>query len=86
MHLLNYMYKGAGKPEYLSTRACSTRQYDAPVLKEVASRSKEGDRSVFQKGAKAWNILPAEVRKLPSYKSFKRHQKNWLLSTVPGYQ
>ena len=81
-HLLNYMYKGKNNINYLANQGRNTRLFEGAVLNTVVAKRKAAERSIYIKGAAAWNALPASIRNLPSYQIFKYHQKSWLRETL----
>ena len=60
----------------------NTRLFEGAVLNTVVAKRKAAERSIYIKGAAAWNALPASIRNLPSYQIFKYHQKSWLRETL----
>ena len=79
MHLLNYMYKRKGKQNHQNSMSGRTRLFDAVVFDNVTPHKTAVERSVYCKGAHAWNKLPAGVRNLQTYDMFKNYQKHELL-------
>ena len=79
MHLLNYMYKCKGKQNHQNSMSGRTRLFDAVVFDNVTPHKTAVERSVYCKGAHAWNKLPAGVRNLQTYDMFKNYQKHELL-------
>ena len=51
------------------------RLFDAIVLNEARILRTSVERSVYCKGARAWNSLPPTERNLPCQKAFKHHQR-----------
>ena len=81
-HLLNFMYKRKNNINYLANQGRNTRLFEGAVLNTVVAKRKAAERSIYIKGAAAWNALPASIRNLPSYQIFKYHQKSWLRETL----
>ena len=81
-HLLNFMYKRKNNINYLANQGRNTRLFEGAVLNTVVAKRKAAERSIYIKGAAAWNALPASIRNLPSYQIFKYHQKCWLIDTL----
>ena len=79
MHLLNYMYKRKGKQNHQNSMSGRTRLFDAVVFDNVTPHKTAVERSVYCKGAHAWNKLPAGVQNLQTYDMFKNYQKHELL-------
>ena len=75
MHLLNYMYTRKTKQARVNISQKYTRLLDAPVLDTIRVVRTAADRSIYVKGALAWNQLPAGVRNMQSYAAFKFYQK-----------
>ena len=59
-----------------------TRTRDATVLRTIRAKRKSFERSVLYKGAKEWNSLSVEDRRISFYQMFKNKQRQWLLSTI----
>ena len=49
--------------------------FDAIVLNEARIIRTSVQRTVYCKGARAWNSLPPAERNLPCHEGFKHHQK-----------
>ena len=75
-HLLNFMYKQKESPQHINNAEGKTRLFDAEVLNEARIIRTSVERSVYCKGARAWNSLPPTERNLPCHKAFKHHQKD----------
>ena len=56
-----------------------TRLFDAVVFDNVTPNKMAVERSVYCKGALAWNELPPGVRNMQTYDFFITHQKNEVL-------
>ena len=81
-HLLNFMYVRKADQVRDTPAQRNTRLFDAPVLNVVKTNKSAGDRSVFVKGAQAWNVLPAGVRNLPSHHTFQEYQKKMVINKI----
>jgi len=71
-HLLALAYQRAQATEYLKTAPRGTRGSSAPLLSTERGVSQAYGRSVEAMAGKAWNALPAQLRRLPSLEAFKR--------------
>ena len=74
-HLLNFMYKRKESPQYINNGEGKTRLFDAVKLNEARIIHTSVERSVYCKGARAWNSLTPTERNLPCHEAFKHHQK-----------
>ena len=79
MHLLNYMYKRKGKQDHQNSMSGRTRLFDAVVFDNVTPHKTAVERSVYCKGAQAWNELPSGVHNIQTYDLFKTYQKHEVL-------
>ena len=70
-HLLKLMYKRALSDQYLDNTEGVTRLHDGPVLRTPFPNNETFRKSVVFRGATLWNDLPADVRNLPTFDSFK---------------
>ena len=69
------MSKRKESPQYINNAEGKTRLFDAIVLNEAKIKRTSAERSVYCKGARAWNSLPPTERNLPCHELFKHHQK-----------
>ena len=74
-HLLNFMYKRKESPQYINNAKGKTILFYAVVQNEARIIRTSVERSVYCKGARAWNSLPPTERNLPCHEAFKHHQK-----------
>ena len=78
-HLLNYMYKKKECIELLDIKNVNTRARTAPLFKTIIPGCEKYKHSVLYKGTISWNSLPAIIRNIDSYDSFKTVQKRNML-------
>ena len=81
-HLLNFMHKRKNHIHYQVARPRNTRLFEAVIVNEVRANKKAVERSVYCKGARAWNALPASIRNIQTYDAFKANRRTWLLQSV----
>ena len=81
-HLLNFMYKRKNHIHYQVARPRNTRLFEAVIVNDVRANKKAVERSVYCKGARAWNALPASIRNIQTYDAFKANRRAWLLQSL----
>ena len=74
-HLCNFMYMHKESQCHKSSSSGRTRLFDAVVMNEPKV-SAQTARSVYVKGAKAWNKLPSGIRNVQTRTQFKQYQKH----------
>ena len=81
-HLLNYMYKQKEQGTQLEIPKIHTRTNDAPKFFLPQPNLHCFTKSIKYAGARAWNKLPATLRNIPNYLSFKKKIHTDLMKTV----
>ena len=69
------MYKRKESPQYIYNTEGKTRLFDAIVLNKSRIIRTSVERSVYCKGARAWNSQPPTERNVPCHGAYKHHQK-----------
>ena len=64
------MYKRKESPQYINNAEGKMRLFDAVVLNEARIICTSVERSVYCKGARAWNSLPPTEKNLPCHEAF----------------
>ena len=82
IHLLNQMYIRSRNPDYSDNRQLPLRRFTAPSLVVPNFQKSRSKQSVIYRGSTNWNLLPSQLRSLPSYNSFKNTQKNLMLNLL----
>ena len=81
-HLLNLMYKRIEKGIQLAEPTRHTRLHDGVVMATKRANCRIFERSVYYRGANAWNNLTAELRNINNYEVFKAIQKQWMFTML----
>ena len=79
-HLLNLMYSRKNDEAYIDNRPIPTRQHTSITFKIPFSDKTTVQKSVLIRGANAWNILPDNIRDLPSKDEFKKYTRSLLIN------
>ena len=74
-HLLNMMFQRSKVDEYVDSRNIYTRRHDGVTLKIPKPNKESFKKSVIFRGGTLWNLLPGEVRNLPTLSDFKKYTK-----------
>ena len=76
-HTLVMMWKlmHQNKPRHLSMKLKREENFK---IKQEEVRLQFSERSLIQRGTKAWNTLPLDLRELSTLSIFKRRLKNWI--------
>ena len=77
-HLLNLMYKRKETQVHTNSSSGRTQLFDAVVRDTEHQVKTTVQRSVYVKGALAWNSLPAGIRNRMPIMNFKSHKKHEL--------
>ena len=75
-HLCNFMYMRKESQCHKSSSSGRTRLFDAVVMNDEPKVSAQTARSVYVKGAKAWNKIPSGIRNFQTLTQFKHYQKH----------
>ena len=60
---------------FIDVRNLPTRRFDAPLLIVPNTMTTTSQKAVAYRGAIKWNLLPPEIRALPSKDAFKSYRK-----------
>ena len=74
-HLLNMMFQRSKVDEYVDSRNIYTRRHDGVTLKIPKPNKESFKKSVIFRRGTLWNLLPGEVRNLPTLSDFKKYTK-----------
>ena len=79
-HVYTFMYKQQTNHEILDVRNIRTRAHDASLYITIRPMCAKYKQNVFYYGARLWNLLPVNERKIDTYENFKNVQKRKALN------
>ena len=74
-HVYNFMFKQKSNKHLVDIRNIRTRAHDAILYNTVMPKCEKYKHNIFYYGARLWNQLPVNERKIDDYNKFKNVQK-----------
>ena len=82
-NLRKYMFKQKSNPRLVIDRDIRTRRHDAVVFETCIPKLELYKKGSIYRGVQVWNVLPAVIRNIDTFTTFKAVQKNEMYDYLP---